>query len=93
MSGVKWDGGVGGCGDECLLNGGMGKDFHPNYLQMFFWKTVTEGAVTTEAGGLFQCFTILTKNRGGPHPGKPCRGALLGLVEREEGKTCSGQHP
>ncbi len=33
----------------------------PNFLQPFL-KTLTEGAVTTEAGGLFQYSTTLTKN-------------------------------
>ncbi len=37
--------------------GEVGKDFCPNFL-----KTLTEGAVTTEAGNLFQYFTTLTEN-------------------------------
>ncbi len=57
-----------------------------------FLKTLTEGAVTTEAGSLFPCLTTLTFG-GGSQPGVPCRGALLGRVEREEGKTSSGQYP
>ncbi len=56
-----------------------------------FLKTLTEGAVTTEAGSLFQYFTTLTGD--GSHLGVPCRGALLGRVEREGGKTCSDQYP
>ncbi len=64
MSGVKWDGGVGGCGDECSLNGGDGERLPSKLFPNNYWKTVTEGAVTTEAGSLFQCFTTLTKYRG-----------------------------
>ncbi len=39
-----------------VLNGEMWKDFSPRCIQSFF----TEGAVTTEAGCLFQYFTTLT---------------------------------
>ncbi len=39
-------------------------------ISKFFLKTLTEGAVTTEAGNLFQYFTTLTKN-GGSHLGVP----------------------
>ncbi len=39
----------------------MGKDFCSNFLQPFL-KTLTEGAVTTEAESLFQYFTALTEN-------------------------------
>ncbi len=47
---------------------------------------------------LFQYFKTLTENAylsfgGGSHLGIPCRGALLGPVEREEGKTSSDQYP
>ncbi len=42
-----------------------------------FLKKLTEGAVTTEAGSLFQYFTTLTD---GSHLGVPWRGALLGRV-------------
>ncbi len=57
-----------------------------------FLKTLTEGAVTTEAGSLFQYFTTPPKMPtlsfgGGSHLRVPCSGALLGRVEREGGKT------
>ncbi len=38
----------------------MGKDFCPNFSNRFL-KTLTEGAVTMEAGSLFQYFTTLTE--------------------------------
>ncbi len=41
--------------------GETGKDFCPNFLQSFL-ETLSEGAVTTEAGSLFQYFTTLTEN-------------------------------
>ncbi len=50
-----------------------------------FLKILTEGAVTTEAGSLYQYFTTLTENDD-PLLWRwlvPCRGALLGRVERE----------
>ncbi len=57
-----------------------------------FLKILTEGAVATEAGSLFQYFTILTENAdplgGDLHLGVPCRGALLGRVEMEELCIC-----
>ncbi len=56
-----WDG-----GDEEMSvrpRGEMGKYFGPNILlSNLFLKTLTEGAVTTEAGSLFQYFTTLTEN-------------------------------
>ncbi len=38
----------------------MGKDFCPNFLQPLL-EHLEEGAVTTEAGSLFQYFTTLTE--------------------------------
>ncbi len=56
------------------------KDFCPNFLQPFP-ETMTEGAVATEAGSLFQYFTNLTENadpllRRWLAPLNACRGAL-----------------
>ncbi len=54
-----------------------------------FLKTLTEGAVTTKAGGLFQYFTTPHRNRltisfgGGSYLGVPCRSALGSHVECE----------
>ncbi len=41
--------------------GEMGKDFCANFLQSFLENTDNDGAVTTEAGSLFQYFTALTE--------------------------------
>ncbi len=47
----------------------------------------------TEAGSLFQYFTTLTENADPLlQSGVPCMGALLGLVEWEEGKISSDQY-
>ncbi len=58
-------------------------------------KILAEGSSTTEAGSLFQYFTTLTENVDPllRHLGIPCRDALLGRVEWEEGKTISDQYP
>ncbi len=79
---------------ECLVIG----EVWEGLLCNLFLKALTEGAVTTEAGGLFQYFTTLTDMPtlsfgGGSHFGVPCRGALLGRVDREGGKTSSDQYP
>ncbi len=60
-----------------------------------FLKTLTEGAVTAEAGSLFQYSTTLTENADPLLRRRltPWRGALLDHVEREEGKTSSDQYP
>ncbi len=42
--------------------GEMGKDKNVQTSSNRFLKTLTEGAVTTEAGSLFQYFTTLTEN-------------------------------
>ncbi len=45
--------------------GGMGGRWGKTSVETFsnrFLKTLTEGAVTTEAGSLFQYFTNLTEN-------------------------------
>ncbi len=60
-----WCAGGKGRGVSVQLMGEMGKDFCPNFLQPF----LEEGAVTTEAGSLFQYFTTLTG--GGSHLGVP----------------------
>ncbi len=51
----------------------------------------------TRFGSLFQYLTTLTKMPtlsfgGGSHLGVPCRGAVLGRVEWEGGKTSSDQY-
>ncbi len=56
-----------------------------------FLKTLTEGAVTTEVGSLFQNFTTPYLG-GGSHLGVPCRGALLGRIGRIGEKTSSDQY-
>ncbi len=38
-----------------------------------FFKTLTEGAVTPEAGSLFQYFTTLTENADPPDPSAVAR--------------------
>ncbi len=43
-----------------------------------FWKILTEGSVTTDAGSIFLFFTNPTKR---PTLGVPCTGALLDHVE------------
>ncbi len=65
-----------------------GKDFCPNTLQPF------GGAVTTEAGSLFQYFKTLTENADSLLRRwlAPWRGAFLGLVEREGEKRLE-QYP
>ncbi len=77
--------------DEYSLNGG---DRERLLAKLFFLKTLTEGAVATEAGSLFQYYSkpspkMLTISFGG---GVPCSGALLDHVEWEGGKTTSEQY-
>ncbi len=43
--------------------GEMGKTSVETFSNRFL-KTLTEGAITTEAGSLFQYFTTLTENAG-----------------------------
>ncbi len=64
-------------------------DFSQPFSNLFL-KILTEGAVTTEAGSLFQYFTTLTEKAQSlprrwlaPWGIVPCRGALLGRVESE----------
>ncbi len=59
MGGVQVDFGNGGTSVQPM--GEMGKVFYPNVLRPFLEK-MAEGAVTTEAGSLFQYFTTPTKN-------------------------------
>ncbi len=63
-----------------------------NRYRYLFLETLTEGAVTTEAGSLFQYFTTLSFG-GDSHLGVPCRGVLLGRVEWEGGKTVLNPYP
>ncbi len=51
-----------GGGGECSVNGGEGGKTYVQAFSNLFLKTLTEGAVTTEAGSLFQYFTTLTEN-------------------------------
>ncbi len=63
VSGWYEGGGGGGLGVgemSAQPMGEMGKDFCPNFINIFL-KTLTERAVTTEAGSLFQYFTTLTE--------------------------------
>ncbi len=71
--------------------GGWGKT-SVRTLPNLFLKTLTQGAVTTEAGSLFRYFTTLSFG-GGSHLGVPYSGALIGRVEREGEKTSSDQYP
>ncbi len=66
--------------------GGWGKTSIHTFSNILL-KTLTEGAVTTEA------LSTLTKNASSPHIGIPCRGALLGRFKREGEKTSSDQYP
>ncbi len=55
-------GGVQVGGDECSVNEGeWGKTSVQTFSNLFL-KALTEGAVTTEAGSLFQHFTTLIEN-------------------------------
>ncbi len=63
-----------------------------------FFKTSTEGAVTTEAGSLFQYFTTLTEKadpllRRWLVPWTTLWGALLGRDEWKGEKASSDQNP
>ncbi len=55
-------GGVGEWGDESSVNGGRWVKTSVQIFFNLFLKMLTEGAVTTEAGILFQYFTTLTEN-------------------------------
>ncbi len=59
----RWEGGeVEERGGECSISGGRwGKTF-VQISSSRFLKTLTKGAVTTEAGSLFQYFTTLNEN-------------------------------
>ncbi len=52
---------AGGKGGECSVNGGFGETSVQTFSNLFL-KPLTEGAVTTEAGSLFQYFTTLTES-------------------------------
>ncbi len=67
----------------------------PLTFSKLFLKTLTEGAVTPEAYCSISqpSSKILTVSfGGGSHFGLPCRGAVLGRVELEGGKTSSDQY-
>ncbi len=71
-------------------NGGGEKKTPVQTFSNRFLKTLTVGAVTTGAfSSLSQPSpkTLALSFGGGSHLGVPSRGALLGPVEREEGKT------
>ncbi len=59
---VGWYGVAEELGDECKVNGGDGECLLSKLCATFFLKPLTEGAVTTEAGRLFQYFTTLNEN-------------------------------
>ncbi len=65
MGGVQV-GGSTGLG-KCVFRqwGRWGKTFVQTFFNRFL-KTLTEGAVTKDAGSLFQCFTIPTENASQP---------------------------
>ncbi len=66
MGGVQVVGGEYGIREMRVQSmGEMGKTFVQTFSNRFL-KTLTEGAVTTDAGSLFQCFTTLTENAGQP---------------------------
>ncbi len=54
-------GGKGGVSVQSI--GEMGKDFRLHIFSNLFLKTLAEGAVTTEAGSLFQYFTNLVSEQ------------------------------
>ncbi len=65
MGSVQVGRGVGrwmGYGGECSVNGGNGERLLSKLSINRFLKILTEGAVTTEGGSLFQYFTALTEN-------------------------------
>ncbi len=70
--------------------GEMGKIFVQTFSNLFL-KTLTEGAVTTEAGA-YSSISLPTPKiatfsfGGGSHLGVPCKGAPLGRVGQERGK-------
>ncbi len=63
MGGVPmgWEG-VRKWGDECSVNGGDGEKASVQAFSNLFLKTLTEVAITAEAGSLFQYFTTLIEN-------------------------------
>ncbi len=67
----------------------IGKDLCPIFTQILI-----KGAVTTEAGiSQFPLKRPALSSGGGSYLGIPWKGALLGCVEREGGKTSSDPHP
>ncbi len=76
--------GVGKCVDECSVDGGDGE----RLLSKLPFLFLTEEAVTTEAGISQPSPKMPTLSfGGGSHPRVPSRGALIGRVEQEGGKT------
>ncbi len=92
-----WAGGKGG-GMSVQSKGDMGKDFCSNFLQPFL-ENINRRSCNDGNREFIPVFhnphrKMLTFSfGGGSHLVVPCRGALLGRVEQEEGKTSSDQYP
>ncbi len=72
--------------------GEMEKDFCPHFLQSFLENTDRRSCNDGSREPILIFHNPSPKIPtlsfgGGSHLGMPCRGALLGRVEREEGKT------
>ncbi len=65
--------------------GEMGKDFSPNFLQIFL-ENIDRGSFNDGSRELTPVFH-------NPLLGVPYRDGLLGRSEQEGGKTSSGQYP
>ncbi len=81
--------------------GKMGKDFSPNFLQPFL-ENIDRRNCNDGSRELIPVFHITYVPSpkmptlffdGGSHLGVPCRGAILGRVEREGGKRSLDQYP
>ncbi len=88
-------GGLGGMSVQSM--GEMGKISVQTFSNLFL-KNLTEGAVTTEAGSLFQYFTTLTENAGPLlrrwlAPWSTLQGCPLRPRRVEGENTSSDQHP
>ncbi len=91
----RWEGGdrdIGG-GVSVQSIGEMGKDFCPNFSNRFLKtdrRACNDGAYSSISQPSPKIPTL--SFGGGSHLEVTCRGALLGGVEREEGKTGSDQY-
>ncbi len=65
--------------------GDMGKDFCQNFLQPFL-ENIDRRSCNDGSRELIPAFH-------NPHLGVPCKGALIGRVQQEGGKTSSDQYP